>query len=206
MAVACIQEFCAPWDWKQNAIIIWKMLSSPLNILLADLFSCIGIYSTQNNKLMPSWIIKLLHCTSGWEPRSSLPEFLDKTSSEILPQWRRWLWVKYNWAMIRVDKLWNVWVKEVALVHPPSPLRSAVFSTVQCIGLVGESCSEWFIYPFSITERSSQTGLMPILFLWHKTHPDFPFRRAKRNKVEKKKQHAALGGLEVHCLHKYKIK
>lgn len=28
-------------------------------------------------------IIKLLYCRSGWEPRSTLFEFLDKTSSEI---------------------------------------------------------------------------------------------------------------------------
>lgn len=91
------------------------MLSSPLNILLAYLLSGIDVYSTQNNKLMPSWIIKLSYCTSGWEPRSALPEFLDKRSSEILPRQRRWLWVKFDWAMIRVSKLWNVWV-EVTLV------------------------------------------------------------------------------------------
>lgn len=193
IVVACVQEFCAPWDWKKNAIIIWKVLSSPLNILLAYLLSCIDIYSTQNNKLMPSWIIKLSYRTSGWEPRSALPEFLDKTSSEILSQWRRWLWVKYNWAMLRVDKLWNVWVKEVALVHSPFPVRSALFSIVQCISLFRESYSKWFIYSFSITERSSQTELMPILFLQSITHPDFPFRRAKRNKVKKKK-HGSLGG------------
>lgn len=171
MAVACVQEFCEPWNWKQNAIIIWKMLSSPLNILLAYLLSCIDIYSTQTNKLMPSWIIKLLYCTSGWEPRSALLEFLDKTSSEILPQQRSWLWVKYIWAMIRVDKLRNIWVKEVTSVYSLFSLRSALFSIVQCISLFRESYSEWFIYSFSIVERSSQTGPMPILFLQSKTHP-----------------------------------
>lgn len=204
-AVACVQEFCAPRDWKQNAIIIWKIMSSPLNVLLAYLLSCIDTYSTQNNKLMPSWIIKRSYSTSGWEPRSALPEFLRKTSSEILPQWRRWLWVKYNWAMIRVDKLWNVWVKEVALVHSPFPLRSALFSAVQCISLLRESYSERFIYSFSITERSSQKGLMPVSFLQSKTHPGFPFRRAKRNNVGEKSS-VQLGGLEVHYLHKFKIK
>lgn len=107
--------------------------------------------------------------------------------------------------MIRVDKLWNIWVKEVALVYSPFPLRSALFSTVQCISLFRESYNECFIYSFSIIERSSQTELMPILFLQSKTHLDFPFRRAKRNKVEKKRS-MQLGGLEVHCLHKYKIK
>lgn len=141
-----------------------------------------------------------------WNPAQHCLNFLDKTSSEILPQWRRWLWVKYSWAMIRAEKFWNVWVKEVTLVHSPFPPRSALFSTVQCANLFWESCSEWFICSFSITERLSQTGLMLILFLQSKTHLDFPFGRAKRNKGGKQKSSMQLGGLEVHCLRKYRIK
>lgn len=77
-------------------------------------------------------------------------------------------------------------------MHSPFPLRSAQFSAVQCIGLSRERYSEWFIYSFSIRDRSAQAKPMPVLFLQSKTHPDLPFRRAKRNKVKKKQPH--VGG------------
>lgn len=70
---------------------------------------------------------------------------------------------------------------------------------VQCVAqsrvdLSWESYSEWFIYSFSSTKRPSQTGLMPMSFLQTKANPDFPFRRAKRNKIRgEEKQRAALG-------------
>lgn len=59
---------------------------------------------------------------------------------------------------------------------------------VQCsaqsrVDLSWESYSEWLIYSFSSTKRPSQTGLMPMPFLQTKANPDFPFRRAKRNKI-----------------------
>lgn len=95
---------------------------------------------------------------------------------------------KMFWSMMRVVTFWNIWVKEVALVYSPFPLTSALFSTLQCISLFKESYSEWFIYSFSTAERSSQAGLMPILFLQSKTYPDVPFRRVKRNKVKKKRE------------------
>lgn len=95
--------------------------------------------------------------------------------------------------MIRADKLQNVWVKYVPLVcsHScPEVLRSAQSN----VNLFWESCSEWFIYSFSSTKRPSQTRLMPMSFLQSKIHPNFPFRRAKKNKIGgEEKQHEACG-------------
>lgn len=124
MGISGCSGFCATPDWKK-AKVTWKMLRSPWNRLFAFLLSWADIYSTQTNKLLPRWIIELLYSTSGWGARSTLLQFLAETSREILPQQSWWLRVKYIWAIIRADKLWNIWVREVTLVR--SHFLSEVF-------------------------------------------------------------------------------